>query len=157
MNCEVIVCFLSATNAHTHTHRTSFCVYSDVSIALSLWDEDWYTVGYYFQFCGFRRIDLLGCYSCFVNELCLVSMATCVNTKHCPGLRSVPYSWRVSEVNSAHLFRFLVYCEASRKVHNITCYISCCLTQRCAIPGYQFALATKFCEMAPNNVFVGRQ
>jgi len=79
-----------------------------------------------------------------------VSMATGINTKHCPGLRSVPHSWRVSEVDFALLDRFLVYCEALHKAHNITCYISHCLTQRCTRPVYQIAMATKFCAVAPN-------
>ena len=79
-----------------------------------------------------------------------VSIATGINTKHCPRLRSVPYSWPVSEVDFALFARFLVHCEALHKAHNITCYISYCLTQRCTRPVYQIAMATKYCAVAPN-------
>ena len=54
-----------------------------------------------------------------------VSMATGINTKHCSGLRNVPYSWRVSEVDFAFFVKFLVYCEALHEAHNITCYEGC--------------------------------
>ena len=79
-----------------------------------------------------------------------MSMATGINTKHCPGLRSVPYSRRMSKVDFALLVRFLVYCETLHKAQNITCYISHSLTRRFTSPVYQIAMATKFCAVAPN-------
>ena len=123
--------------------------YFDFSVALSLWVEDYYTIGYFSSF-----VNFIGSIYLSVARVSLmssaVSMATCIDTKHCSGLRSVPHSWRVSEVGCALPVSFLVYCVTLHKAHNITCYISHCLTQRCTSPGYQIAMATKFCAVASN-------
>ena len=77
-------------------------------------------------------------------------MATGINTIHCPGLRSVPYSWRVSEVDFALSRQISCLLQTLHKAHNITCYISHRLTQRCTSPGNQIALETKFFAVALN-------